>query len=571
MKDNYLYQSSNIQLNHLPNQVIQHQQQGYSEQIQPSNFSHNHDQDFTWRIFHVFGHLYMWEEFVCLYILTLDHDLEPNATEVESEMESIKNFIRHFSIGLDTEITDTSHWINIVDRYWNSRTRFDKIECAAVREIIIDRLNTHYFSSYKLNEYLKKMTNFQIKTLRKIFLTRLCGYSHFAGYLNKFHNNLSNKTLYQQNDTESMETKSEYYEEILYEGTKSKHEAEAKWENQNHNYLEKTNEKLLEQVNNLQKDKLELLSKLKDSEVQLEESENKIGILETEINLLKERKKFNNVRLDEMTDIEWRDDNENNSTQLTKDIEKLNRTLNKITEVKRNVKEINKEAVAELFSSFGCNTNIEDKQMKLVLNAALQQLMIKFILASTKNYFECTNISQFQNISVDNLEAAILFKTEELIKLTTRFEDTHSAAIGDNSRTLPTILRRQNYAELGNRGFTLNHPFIKQLAKDLISEMNKYRILDSEEKNKKFEKEIVKIIIQIIRIFHFRFKTQEPVPLVRFYKGGDNIDPLFMEGIWEGHYEDYEVEICSFPAVVVRSEERAYIRAQVMVRPKNGI
>ncbi|PKY17894.1 hypothetical protein RhiirB3_404821 [Rhizophagus irregularis] len=101
--------------------------------------------------------------------------------------------------------------------------------------------------------------------------------------------------------------------------------------------------------------------------------------------------------------------------------------------------------------------------------------------------------------------------------------------------------------------------------------MNKYRILDSDEKNKKFEKEIVKIIIQVLRIFHFRFKTQEPIPVVKFYKGGEDIDPFFMEGMWEGHHEDYEVEICSFPAIFVNSDSRVYTRAQVIARPKNGM
>lgn len=69
-----------------------------------------------------------------------------------------------------------------------------------------------------------------------------------------------------------------------------------------------------------------------------------------------------------------------------KGIEKLHRALNKITEVKRNVKEIKKEAIAELFSSLGCNTIKEDKQMKLVLNAALQQKN-EFNLESTKKLF----------------------------------------------------------------------------------------------------------------------------------------------------------------------------------------
>ncbi|CAB4381866.1 unnamed protein product [Rhizophagus irregularis] len=553
MNDHSPYQFSNIQPiqqpNHSPNQVIQYRQ-GYSE---PNNFPHNHDQDFTWRIFQLIRHLYKWEEFVCLYIMTLDCDSEPNLIEVKHEIGSIKNFIKKFSTCLDTEITDTLYWINIIDRYWNSRTQPDEIERVTVREIINGRLNQHYFREYnnELIIYLKKMTKFQIETLRNFFLTRLSGYSHFASYLSKFR---------QQNDTTKSDDKMEDIEEIVYEGTMAKQEAETKLEN--HNYLNDLNER----INNLQKDKDELTSKLKVAQIQLEDSENKIGILKTEINLLKKQTNFNG----DVTDDEWRDDDENNSTQLVKDIEKLNRALNKITEVKRNVSEIKEEAVTELFSSLGCNTTVKDKQMKLVLVAALQQKLIKFILDYAKYYFEHANISQVQSMSVDNLEAAILFKTEDLIQLTTCFENTHSVT-GENSRTLPTTLRKQCYAALGNRGFPANHPFIDQLAKDLISEMNKYRILDSDEKNKKFEKEIVKIIIQVLRIFRFRFKTQEPIPVKQFYKGGEDIDPFFMEGMWEGHHEDYEVEICSFPAIFVNSDSRVYTRAQVIARPKNGM
>ncbi|CAB5125245.1 hypothetical protein RhiirA5_407948 [Rhizophagus irregularis] len=515
-----------------------------------------YDQDLTWRIFHIFGHLCMWEEFVCLYIIVLDCDLEPNIIDVEQEIENIKGFIKQFSTGLNTEITNISYWIGIIDRYWDSRTQFNETELAAVKAIVNKRLDTDYFRNLnELINYLKQMTKFQIKTLRHIFMTRLYGYSHFASYLSIFH--------HQQDDTNKSD---EDIEKIVYEGTMAKQEAETKLEN--HNYLNDLNER----INNLQKDNDELTSKLKVAQIQLEDNEYKIGILETEINLLQEQRNFNNVRIGDVTDVEWRDDDENNSTQLVKDIKKLNRALNKITEVKRNVKEIKKETVTELFSSLGCNTTIKDKQMKLVLVAALQQKLIRCIIDNAKYYFEHANtgISQVQNISVDNLEAAILFKTEDLIKLITRFEDTHSVT-GENSRTLPTTLRKQCYAALGNRGFPANHPFINELAKDLISEMNKYRILDSDEKNKKFEKEIVKIIIQVLRIFHFRFKTQEPIPVVKFYKGGEDIDPFFMEGMWEGHHEDYEVEICSFPAIFVNSDSRVYTRAQVIARPKNGM
>ncbi|GBC08156.1 hypothetical protein RclHR1_07930013 [Rhizophagus clarus] len=271
----------------------------------------------------------------------------------------------------------------------------------------------------------------------------------------------------------------------------------------------------------------------------------------------------NNVRL---IDAEWRDDDKNNSIQLVKDIENLNRTLNKITGVKRNVKKIKEEAVIELFSSYKCTTNFNNKQMKLVLDAVLQRHLIKNIFESADYYF--TGVQENED-NLDNLEAAILSKTDELIKLTTRLEDSNLKTDG-NAQTLPIILRQQNYATLAHRVFSKNHPFINQLVKDLTNEMNKYRILDSEEKNKKFEDDIITIIIQFLRIFYFRLKTQEPTPAFKFYESGDEIDPFFMDGMWEGHCEDYVVEICSFPAIIVESDERAYTKAQVIARPKDG-
>ncbi|GBC29022.2 hypothetical protein GLOIN_2v1779292 [Rhizophagus irregularis DAOM 181602=DAOM 197198] len=274
-----------------------------------------------------------------------------------------------------------------------------------------------------------------------------------------------------------------------------------------------------------------------------------------------------------VVDAEWRDNDKNNSIQLVKDIENLNRALNKAIGVKRNVKEIKKEAVAELFNSYNCTTNVNKKQMKLVLDAVLQRHLIKNIWDSADYYF--TGVQKNDNSEYystgsqknDNLEAAIRSKTEELINLTSQFENTN-LEIDENAQTLPTILRQQNYATLGHRVFSKNHPFVNQLVNYLTKEMNRYRILDSEEKNKKFEDDIITILIQFLRIFYFRLKTQEPTPSVKFYESGTNIDPFYMDGMWEGHYEDYVVEICSFPAIIVESDERAYIKAQVIARPK---
>jgi hypothetical protein len=73
--------------------------------------------------------------------------------------------------------------------------------------------------------------------------------------------------------------------------------------------------------------------------------------------------------------------------QLVKDIESLNRALNRITGGKRNVKEIKEEAVTELFNSYKCTSNIKRNQVGLVLDAVLQRHLIKYILESADYYF----------------------------------------------------------------------------------------------------------------------------------------------------------------------------------------
>jgi hypothetical protein len=295
----------------------------------------------------------------------------------------------------------------------------------------------------------------------------------------------------------------------------------------------------------------------------------KNSVESSEIARLKQQNVKLKAELGEITDPEWRDNDENNSMQLVEDIKNLNRALDKITRVKRDVKKINNDAVAELFSSLNCTTSVEDNRMSLVLDAALQQHIIKFILESAKDYFTFSQIRENVHITEDKLEAAILIKTDELIELIKRFEETFSQETEEIPRIFSTKLRKQNYATLGHRGFSnLNHSYIKELAKKLMNEMNKYRILESEEKNKKLEKQIIEIIIQILRICCFRFQTQEPIAKLKFYRSGKDIDPDFMEGTWDGHHEDYEVEVCSFPAVLTESDGRVYTKAKVIVRSK---
>ncbi|CAB4494382.1 hypothetical protein RhiirA1_438416 [Rhizophagus irregularis] len=309
---------------------------------------------------------------------------------------------------------------------------------------------------------------------------------------------------------------------------------------------------------------------------------NEVEKLQQEIEALRKEAANHQAALGGIMNVGWRDNDSNNSMQLTRDIEKLQKDLDNFTRVKRSGIEIKIDAANRLFEDYGCKLSQEKNNIKLILGAVLQQHLIKIILESADSYFQQifnNNIEKDQEndstscIIDDKLEAVILSGIKELIKLTTRFGEVRTGTDG-HSRILPTKLRQQIYAALGHRGFAKSdHPFITQLTKNIMDEMNKYRIIESADKNSKLEKEIITIIFQVIRIFYFRLHTQEPVPSWEFYKSGDCFDPDVMNQIGQSNEGELEVEICSFPVVALIKNlddeaKRVFTKAQVIVRPK---
>ncbi|CAI2181649.1 10634_t:CDS:1 [Funneliformis geosporum] len=564
---------------------------------QQNNLSQTRQNDSSWDILGTIGHLYMWEEIVCLYIMTLDFEdinlnEEDNVNEFESyQINPIKEDINVLTKFSAPHAQHSDLYINLIDRYWESRKSNNQALREKVRLFINKRLETNYFNREKTENYLKHMTNHQKQMLRNNFVSRIYGYSKIV----KKHvlaSETANNNPLQEGNAESKESqiiKRLEEENKLFFNNKElqkddelliklgDHEEDQSikvfnYDSQQYSYVKSVRREPIKSKrdypehgilseNNTSSEKILYPGKKSKSEDKSTLEEIGRSLAENnEIDKLKQENIKLRAALGEVVNVEWHDDNANNSSQLVKEVESLNRNLNKITGVKRKVKEIKMDAVKELFSSFNCTTSVESKQMKLVLSAVLQQHLIKFILKSASDYLSQPLAT---DINDDKLEVAILSKADDLINLTTRFEVIRTGT-DEHSRLLPTKLRQHVYAALGFRGFS-NHPFVTQLAKDLMDEMNKYRILESEEKTKK---ELTTIVIQVLRIFLFRFKTQEPVPTIEFYQSGKDIDPVYMEGMWEGHYEDYEVEICYFPAIIVKSDERAYTKAQVIARQK---
>lgn len=650
--------------------------------------SNNRNDDNSWECFRKFVNVHMWDGFVYLFIVVCDSEKELDC--LKGDFDEMRNRIYYlYNYGGSSE--DKYNVTNeIMDKY--IRSRFNKNEDLRNKVMIsvFRQLESHNIYDPHLSDMIHlfdKMSRFQLKSLRDMFISRIYGYSKFSEYLykrwnsryytknkidevfrpedkkvkqkvyqniddtedkndddshqedrkvnakeqnvdqnidqnkNKHHTeNGKGENSYQEykkvntneqrvdqnieHDTENKKDEDFHQEDRVKEQkvdqnidqnksklsraneSKSEHEEnntqDQSMEEKKHDYKETNSSSSTNKISKKGSKKNKTLNTIEKKSQGNQKKAFKVEKLQQEIEALRQEAAKHQAALGGIMNVGWRDDDSNNSVQLTRDIEKLQKGLDDFTRVKRSGIKIKIDAANRLFEDYGCNLSQEKNNMKLVLGAVLQQHLIKIILESADSYFNQifnNNIEKDQEndsttcIVDDKLEAVILSRIKELIKLATRFEETRTGT-DEHSRILPTKLRQQIYAALGHRGFAKSdHPFITQLTKDILDEMNKYRIIASSDKNSKLEKEIITIIFQVIRIFYFRLHTQEPVPSWEFYKSGDCFDPDVMNQIGQSDEGELEVEICSFPVVALIKNlddeaKRVFTKAQVIVRPK---
>ncbi|CAG8448561.1 8745_t:CDS:2 [Gigaspora rosea] len=129
----------------------------------------------------------------------------------------------------------------------------------------------------------------------------------------------------------------------------------------------------------------------------------------------------------------------------------------------------------------------------------------------------------------------------------------------DVTKALPVKLRQQIYAVLGNRGFSkvlsedtiAEHPLINDIQQQLIQMMNRFRTINDPGKAIKLNDMIANIIRDVIRIFFFRLKVQEPeADPPHWFEHNDQVNPDLMEGTFDQDADCQDVvKICSFPLI----------------------
>ncbi|GBB98366.1 hypothetical protein RclHR1_03200016 [Rhizophagus clarus] len=264
------------------------------------------------------------------------------------------------------------------------------------------------------------------------------------------------------------------------------------------------------------------------------------------------------------------DDEQNYIVNLNNDIMELNDNIRKyITNLKQDVT-VNMGEVNKLLSLYKCSTrNLDQKDDRLLIQAVLQRHIIENIFDYASKYFQNTGKHY-------HLESEIIKNESSLSSLLTRASKCRTGN-DDMTRVASTKLRQQIYSILNNRGFAdtigetvCEHPFIGYYKKHLNNLMNELRIINNDQKRSASENLAATIIRDVIKIFWFRLKIQEPVVQHHWIQNNAKVDKSFMEGNNLDDNSNLFVDLCYFPLIgknLTSNNRKIYFSAKVFAKP----
>ncbi|CAB4387241.1 hypothetical protein RhiirA5_363860 [Rhizophagus irregularis] len=270
------------------------------------------------------------------------------------------------------------------------------------------------------------------------------------------------------------------------------------------------------------------------------------------------------------------DDDKNNPTNLNEDISQIQEdlefyvtNLRPKTDIEINLKNIsrllNDSKVKKSKITYTLNSSSELNDYMPLIKAVLQRHVLRTIL----DYFDKYNRK-------NSLELQFLKQAEDLENLAKRLEKERTGSDAITS-ALSVKIRQQSFAALGNRGFSniketnTLHDFIKDSKDKLNKEMESYRKILDAKKKEDVEKKVTDLIREVVRLFYFRLKTQEPIAEFKWLDDNDEFEPNQMEEYDEGENENGSVEMCIFPLIYKNDESQpnklqAYTKATVFIR-----
>ncbi|CAB4437286.1 unnamed protein product [Rhizophagus irregularis] len=202
-----------------------------------------------------------------------------------------------------------------------------------------------------------------------------------------------------------------------------------------------------------------------------------------------------------------------------------------------------------------------------LIKAVLQRHVLHTILDYFYQYNQKNSSLEFQ-----------ILKLAEELEYSAKQLEKERAGSDDLTSVLSVKIRQQSFAALENRGFSniketnTLHDFIKVSKVKLNKEMESYRKILDPKKKEDSEKKVTDLIREVIRLFYFRLKTQEPIAEFKWLDDNDEFEPDLMKELYdEGESENGSVEMCIFPLIYKNDESQpsklqVYTKATVFIR-----
>ncbi|CAG8625447.1 6258_t:CDS:2 [Rhizophagus irregularis] len=323
--------------------------------------------------------------------------------------------------------------------------------------------------------------------------------------------------------------------------------------------LEEEKENLQDEIRNLNKDKLMYEKRNKDLQLDYDNLrekhngnvnlENQLDDLNKQNALLEDEASNYQSALGVATNFQLSDDDQNHGVKLNNTISELNDNIKKyITNLKQDIV-VNIEEVKKLLLLYKCSTKItSQKKDRLIIQAVLHRHVIETIFSYALHYFGQTEKHEADIVRNETLLSELLAHTSKC-----RTGDDEITRVG------PTKLRQQIYSILSNRGFANvidnkgehEHPFISSRKEDLNKVMNQLRTIKDNGKKNNSENLAATIIREVVKLFWFRLKVQEPVAEYFWIPNNTKVDQTIMKANQPENDDDVDtyVDLCYFPQI----------------------
>ncbi|KAG9298804.1 hypothetical protein G9A89_015825 [Geosiphon pyriformis] len=537
-----------------------------------------------------------WQNFALLFVVIWDAGPRNQKTdELKGEVENLKLGITFLEEQGGAEAEQCQEFIKMLDsyvKYWEKNESRYREEYTQ----LLKRDRSFLEGRSNLLEKFHGLDESHSKNLRMICQMRIKSFAKFALYINQYlHDHPARKKFQSENNVaqSSFNDQRQIFNERPF--TKVLGESSEESFTKVLGKLATAREEIKKEPGELKAEKGEQKSKeiltSKSVSTFLSDKE-RIEELEKQVKSLNQEAGKYQAALGRAINVRCSDDDPNSSVKLNNEFDDIHYSIEAFVKIKGSKMKLRDRAARSLLENYKslASTSV-NAGYKLAVQAALERRTLETIMNIAERYLNTEimsspetkvvtrnkalmtgNNDKDSNNDFTEIEKIVISSMKTLVENMELFEKYRRGS--DHITPISRIkISQQVYATLGSRAFNNSkHPLIQEIEHELLTLMANHREVLDEIRKKELDEMAAHIGIDTIKIFQFRLKTQSPIPEYRFFEAGEHIDPIAMQGTWDGDIEEYEIDICMFPVIGVNLDDiqdrRVFNKARVIVRPK---